>query len=162
MNKWCLTDHEMCACDKIQMMLYIVNSCPNAMLDNRLLCLYSADDHAIIWLMSLGIPKRTFSDINVNGPLAARWHIVEWTRYLIWILCSWWWGLCMGHAATGVLSQVCWRWLWHSWNKSCSFYRKSISCCWVPLHCFCFICFTADVPSLSTTTTTILWPFVLA
>jgi len=46
-QKYCIIDNDMCACDKIQMMSYIVNSCDN-------IKPVSADKHAINWLMSLG------------------------------------------------------------------------------------------------------------
>jgi len=44
---------------------------------------------------------------------------------------SWWWGVCVGYATASMLSQVCWWWVWHAWNQSCSVGRQSVSCCWV-------------------------------
>ena len=58
----------------------------------------------------------------------------SWWHAILFFLCSWWRGLRVGYETTGMLSQVCWWWLWHAWNKSCSVCRQPVSCCWVLTH----------------------------
>jgi len=53
-KKWNQTDTDLCPCGEKQTMSHIVNSCPLSKLNGSLSQLHSADDEAVVWLISHG------------------------------------------------------------------------------------------------------------